>query len=88
MTKYFVNYYEAKDYAKKHGLIECEYGDTGYDLDDYGISYVAYNKSGDRGDEWEVECYYTWAKNTDGRLKPAMGKDEQVKNWTKKVLGV
>ena len=87
-TKYFVNYYKAKDYARKHGLVECEYGDTGYKLDGYDVSYVAYNKSGERNDDWEVECEYTWTKNTEGRLKPAMSKDEAMKDWVKQVHGI
>ena len=88
-TRYYINYYEAKDYARKHGLKECEYGDTGYKLGDgKDVSYVAYNKSGDREDDWEVECYYTWAKNTDGRYKPAMGRDDDMKAWLKNTMGI
>lgn len=87
-TKYFVNYYKAQEYAKKHGLVECEYGDTGYKLDGYGVSYVAFNKSGNRFDDWEVECDYTWEKNTEGRLKPAINKDEAMKDWAKHTHGI
>ena len=54
--KLYANYYEAKEQAKKEKLIESEYGDI-YGTD---MSYVRYNKSGDREDEPEIVCYYTW----------------------------
>ena len=83
-AKYFNDYYKAKEYAEKHKLKECEYGDTGYMSGDEPISYVAYNKSGDREDEWEVEAYYTWKRNSDGRLKPFPINRE----WIKQTYGV
>ena len=70
-TIYFTDYYEAKEYAEKHNLIECEYGDTGYMYKDEPVSYVAYNKSGDRDGEWEVEAYYTWRAVEPNHMKPA-----------------
>ena len=84
-TKYFNDYEKAKAYAEKHGLRECEYGDTGYMQGDEPLSYVAYNKSGDRFDEWEVECYYGWTRNWgDGkdthRLRIVKGNKELIKN--------
>ena len=54
--KLYANYYKAKEQAKKEKLIEAEYGDV-YGT---GLSYVFYNKSGDREDEPEIICYYTW----------------------------
>ena len=70
-TVYFTDYYKAKEYAEKHNLIECEYGDTGYMYKDEPVSYVAYNKSGNRDDEWEVEAYYTWKAVEPNHMKPA-----------------
>lgn len=79
-TIYFNDYYKAKEYAEKHGLRECEYGDTGYMDGDEPLSYVAYNKSGDRFDEWAVECYYGWRRDgRNGRLKPYKGSKELIK---------
>lgn len=71
MPKYFCDYYAAKEYAEKRNMLECEYGDTGYwaRSEDEPISYCAWNPSGKREDEWEVEAYYTWTR-IDGRLKP------------------
>ena len=39
--RYFCDYEEAKGEAKKRGLIECEYGDTGY-MSIYGVIYIRY----------------------------------------------
>ena len=80
-TKYFNDYYKARDYAKEHGLVECEYGDTGYMDGAKELSYVAYNKSGRREDDWEVGCYYTWKRDKEtGRNKPYPGNRELIKN--------
>ena len=79
-TIYFNDYEKAKAYAKKHNLKECEYGDTGYMQGDEPLSYVAYNKSGDRSDEWEAEAYYTWKRGEDGRLRPYNGDKELIKS--------
>lgn len=70
MTKYFCDYYVAKKYAEKRKLIECEYGDTGYMVGDEPISYCAWNKSGDRDDDWKVEAWYTWKRGENGRFHP------------------
>jgi len=78
---YFNDYYKAKEVAEKClGFVECEYGDTGYMDGEEVISYCAWNKSGNREDEWEVEAYYTWKVDpkTD-RLKPAPLDKERVK---------
>ena len=74
-TKYFNDYEKAKAYAQKHNLKQCEYGDTGYMQGNEPLSYCAWNKSGDRFDDWEIECYYGWARNCDSdyRLRPAKG---------------
>lgn len=87
-TKYFNDYEKAKEYAKKHGLVECEYGDTGYytyiDGKKTEISYCAWNKSGKREDDWEIEADYTWKQDEDGRNRPCpIGKD-----WIKETYGV
>lgn len=80
-TKYFNNYEKARAYAEKHNLKECEYGDTGYMQGYEPLSYCAWNKSGDRFDEWEVECYYSWeADDESGRFKPTNGDKELIKN--------
>ena len=84
MTKYFNNYEDAKAYAEKHHLIECEYGDTSYYLGKKPISYVAYNKSGDRRDEWLVECYYTWEEREKNHLVPKPIDRE----WITRLFGV
>lgn len=79
-TKYFCDYTKAREWAEKHKLIECEYGDTGYMSGDQPISYCAWNKSGEREDEWEVEVYYTWRRSEEnGRLRPAPISPEWVK---------
>lgn len=85
-TKYFNDYNKAKEYAEKHKLKECEYGDTGYmnRETDEPISYCAWNKSGDRNDEWEIEADYTWKRNKEGRLKPI----PVSKEWIKETYGV
>lgn len=46
--RYFTNYYTAKKLAEKRGLIEREYGDTGYMLGCEPLSYCEWNKSGSR----------------------------------------
>lgn len=83
-TKYFNDYNKAKAYAEKHHLKECEYGDTGYMSGDQPISYVAYNKSGNREDDWEIEADYTWKRNAEGRLRPCPVDRE----WVKNIYGV
>lgn len=62
-TKYFTNYYTAKKYAEKRGLKEVIYGDTTYTLGGQAVSYVGYNKTGDRDDEITVLCYYGWERD-------------------------
>lgn len=76
---YFNDYYKAKEVAEKRGLVECEYGDTGYMDGEEPISYCAWNKSGNREDEWEIEAYYTWKRNAENRLKPAPLDKERIK---------
>lgn len=56
--KLYANYYKAKEEAKREKLIEAEYGDI-YGTD---MSYVRYNKTGDRDEEPEIVCYYKWTK--------------------------
>ena len=68
--EYFCDYEQAKREAEKRGLIECEYGDTGYMSGCQPISYCAWNKTGKREDGWDIEVYYTW-KIVRDRLKPA-----------------
>lgn len=84
MTEYYVNYQKAREYAEAHDLVECEYGDTGYMSGDEPISYCAWNKSGDRDDEWEVEAYYTWRRGTEGRSVPVPIDPE----WLKRTMGI
>ena len=92
MTKYFIDYYKAEDYAKDHGLTECEYGDTGIKMGDKDVSYVAYNKSGDRSDECEVECYYTWEDDTrpgrNGWVPARYYDEDELKGLLRSVLGI
>lgn len=83
-TKYFNDYDKAVAYAEKHNLKECEYGETGYMSGDEPISYCAWNKSGSREDEWEIEANYTWKRNAEGRYKPA----PISKEWIKHTYGV
>lgn len=73
MTKYFIDYQKAKAQAEKEGLRECEYGDY-----DEKIRYCCWNKSGDRDDEVDIECYYT---SVNGR--PAW-----LAEWVREVIGV
>lgn len=78
---YFNDYYKAKKYAEKHNLKECEYGDTGYMEGDKPLSYCAWNKSGNREDDWEVECYYTWKRDEQtGHYKPWPSRKELIKS--------
>ena len=92
MTKYFIDYYKAEDYVKDHGLNVCEYGDTGIKMGDKDVSYVAYNKSGDRNDEWEVECYYTWENDTrpgrNGWVPAHYYDEDKLKGLLRSVLGI
>jgi len=84
-TKYFRDYEKAKEWAEKHKLVECEYGDTGYMSGDQPISYCAWNKSGKREDEWTVEAWYTWRRSEEnGRLRPYPLDKERLVN----ILGV
>lgn len=87
-TKYFNDYEKARAYAEKHNLRECEYGDTGYFIyvngDKKEISYCAWNKSGNREDEWEIEADYTWKRNDEGRNKP----HPIDREWIKDTYGV
>lgn len=91
--RYFIDYYKAKDYANKHGLHECEYGDVDYLPGHILVSYVGYNKSGEREDEWEVECYYTWYRDNSrpGRNMMIPSKDTDkyaLREWAERTLGV
>lgn len=90
MTKVFVNYYKAKEYAEKHNLKECSYGDY-----DENVSYCAWNKSGDNYDDWEVEVYYKFVgeeieKNGHKytRFVPERETSVNLLNWVKTVFGV
>ena len=90
MTKVFLNYYKARDYAEKHNLKECAYGDS-----DENVSYCAWNKSGDSYDEWEVEAYYLWNRvkvEKNGReymsSRPEKETSPSLLNWAKIVLGL
>lgn len=73
--KLYANYYNAKKQAEKEHLKEAEYGDV-YGT---GMSYVIYNKAGDREDEPEIVCYYTWktevVKTKDGQYTHAVPSD-------------
>lgn len=88
MTRYYSNYHSAKDDAVEHALSECEYGDTGYMSGDEPISYCAWNKSGERDEEWEVEAYYTWRRGDNdsgsGRLVPVPIDPE----WVSRTMGI
>ena len=89
-NKYFNDYNKARKYAEKHKLRECEYGDTGYMHGDEPISYCAWNKSGDRNDEWEVEVYYTWERN-EGSDPIPYHKLKQCpidKEWIRQIYGI
>lgn len=88
--KLYANYYNAKEQAKKEKLQEAEYGDV------YGTnySYVQYNKSGDREDDPEIICYYTWktevVKTKDGQYThaiPSYDIDEGVIRELKRDYG-
>lgn len=88
--KVFLNYYTAKEYAKEHKLKECEYGDI-----DENISYCAWNKSGDRNDEWEVEACYKFEteeveKNGYKYIRNVPEKEISIDllNWAKLVLEI
>lgn len=70
-TKYFANYWTARKYAEKHGLVESEYGDADGMTGTSGVSYVCYNKTGSRDDEDEVVVYYNWELQADGHYRPA-----------------
>lgn len=77
------NYYEALEYAKKHKLVECEYGDY-----DELVSYCAWNKTGDRDDEAELECYYIFERSKDGTHRPESKTSGWLKDWTKRNIGL
>lgn len=83
MTKYYINYYKAKADAEKHGLKECDYGD--WDAD---ISYCCWNKSGDRNDDAEIECYYIFEKQDDGRYRPQKIASESIFDWARAKVGL
>ena len=94
-TIYFTNYYKAKEYAQKHNLIECEYGDTGYMWNDEPISYCAYNLSGNRFDDWTIMVYYTWERVLNEKnghkwnsLKPSYKTDESFSKTIQYNYGI
>lgn len=79
-TKYYTLYYEAKAKAEKLGLKEAEYGDiSGTD-----ISYCYWNKSGDRNDDAEIFCYYTFDKNG----KPERDYDSSIATYVRLHDGI
>lgn len=80
MTRYFTNYYTAKRLAEKRKLVECEYGDM---FDHSGVSYCCWNKSGDRNDETDIECYYLF----DGH-RPEKKANPWLKDYVKSKLGI
>ena len=82
--KYFANYWTARKYAEKRGLVEQEYGDC-YGSD---ISYVSYNKTGSKDDESEVTVYYTWELNEDGHYRPAKKASRAFKDTLKHLYGI
>ena len=61
-------------------------------MGDKDVSYVAYNKSGDRNDEWEVECYYTWENDTrpgrNGWVPARYYDEDELKGLLRGVLGI
>lgn len=77
--KYFINYYRAKEYAKKHHLRECDYGDY-----DDKVSYCVWNKSGNRDKEAEIECYYLF----DGRYPDTRVTNDWLLDWCKHKIGL
>ena len=84
--KYFANYWSAKKYADKNHYKMCEYGDysgTGADC----ISYACWNKTGDRDDEAQVECYYKWEQEG-GRWRPEKRASAGLKNTIYQITGV
>lgn len=89
--RFFTNYYKAKALAEKRGLVEREYGDTGYMLIDEPISYCEWNRTGSRDDEPEIVCYYSW-KLTEKGLRPIKryknGELERLKAIIRYHLGV
>lgn len=86
--RYFTNYYTAKKMAEKRGLIEREYGDTGYMLRAEPLSYCEWNKSGSKEDEAEIVVYYGW-EIVGERLKPERrSQAKRIKEIVKYRLGV
>ena len=86
--KFFVNYYQAKRYAKKHGLKEAEYGDWYPNADMRNmVSYVTYNTSGDRDDEAEVECYYKWERRDDRWRPEQRASRKELTGWVLNNIG-
>lgn len=81
--KYYINYYKAKAEARKHGLVECDYGDLGDK-----ISYCCWNKSGNRDDEAEIECYYIFEKQSDGKCRPQKIASENLFDLVGARIGV
>lgn len=73
MTRYFIDYQKAKAQAEKEGLRECEYGDYNKE-----VCYCCWNKSGDRDDEVDIECYYTSPTE----------RPDWLADWVRETIGV
>lgn len=86
--RYFTNYHTAKKLAEKRGLVEREYGDTGYMLGAEPLSYCEWNRSGSRDDEPEIVVYYGWETDGERLIPERKSQAKRIKEIVKYRLGV
>lgn len=86
--RYFTNYYTARKLAEKRGLVEREYGDTGYMLGCEPLSYCEWNKSGSRDDEAEIVVYYGWETDGERLIPERKSQAKRIREIVKYRLGV
>ena len=86
--RYFTNYYTAKRLAEKRGLIEREYGDTGYMLGGEPLSYCEWNRSGSKDDEPEIVVYYGWEIEGDRLIPQRISQATLIKQLVRYYFGI
>lgn len=86
--RYFTNYYTAKKLAEKRGLVEREYGDTGYMLGDEPLSYCEWNKSGSKDTDPEIVVYYGWERVGGGLIPEQRSQAKRIKQLVRYHYGI
>lgn len=86
--RYFTNYYTAKKLAEKRGLVEREYGDTGYMLGCEPLSYCEWNKSGSRNDDPEIVAFYGWETEGSRLIPERKSQAKIIKQLVRSYYGI